>query len=704
MAEQGREDRAASEGELFRLLVENVVDYAIFVIDPEGLVRTWSHGAERLLGYREDEILGRAADVFFTPEDVRDDIPRLEMRQALDTGRGDDDRWHVRKDGTRFWVSGVMTPLRDEGGRLRGFAKIMRDRTEWWLAEQARLEGERRILSILESITDAFFAVDRDWRFTYLNRQAQKLIDPTSVGLVGLSMWEAYPGLVGSEFERAYRRAAEERVAVSVTSYYPDHDRWYEVHAYPSEDGLSVYFRDVTEPKRQEEEHARHVAASERQRRTYETALSNTPDFHYIFDLEGRFVYVNDALLGMWQKGLDEVLGRNLFEIGYPVDLAGLLHRKVQEVIDTKQPVRGETPFTSHLGERQYEYIFVPVLGAGGAVEAVAGSTRDITERKQAEIAVLAAKEEAENANMAKDHFLAVLSHELRTPLNPILLAVTSMLDRPCEPEELRPTLEMIRQNVALQARLIDDLLDVMRIVRGKMPLHWGVSDCHSLIRRAVEICRSEVHARGHRLILDLSAGEHCVNADSARLQQVLWNLLKNAVKFTPEGGTITVSTRNEDGPERADRHRGRRYRDRHRAGGPADDLGAVPAGGDDDYPQVRRPGAGAGDLQGGRRCPRRDAGGREPRRGQGDHVPGGVEDDAGNGRGRLRHRGGQVPAPVAHPLPEPPPYPAGGGRGGDLEADVPAPGRARASGHGGGHGRRRLGGGRGRRVRLDRQ
>jgi len=124
MAEQGREDRSSTEGELFRLLVENVVDYAIFVVDPEGLVRTWSHGAERLLGYTEEDILGRTADVFFTPEDVRDDIPRTERREALDTGRGDDDRWHVRKDGTRFWVSGVTTPLRDESGRLRGFAKV----------------------------------------------------------------------------------------------------------------------------------------------------------------------------------------------------------------------------------------------------------------------------------------------------------------------------------------------------------------------------------------------------------------------------------------------------------------------------------------------------------------------------------------------------------------------------------------------------
>ena len=146
------------------------------------------------------------------------------------------------------------------------------------------------------------------------------------------------------------------------------------------------------------------------------------------------------------------------------------------------------------------------------------------------------------------------MSHELRTPLNPILLAVTAMLERPEEGEQLRATLEMVRQNVNLQARLIDDLLDVMRIVRGKMPLHWEVADGHRLINQAIQVCQSEVLAKKIRIELDLSALEHHVNADPARLQQVFWNLIKNALKFTPAGGVVTIRTRNEhDGhaPER---------------------------------------------------------------------------------------------------------------------------------------------------------
>ncbi len=194
--------------------------------------------------------------------------------------------------------------------------------------------------------------------------------------------------------------------------------------------------------------------------------------------------------------------------------------------------------------ERRWFLMRADRFEAAGAVRAVIAH-ENITDRKRAEEAMRAAKDDAENANKAKDQFLAVLSHELRTPLNPILLAVSSMLDRPTSAEDLRPTLEMVRQNVNLQARLIDDLLDVMRIVQGKMPLHWGVVDLHAVIRRAVEICQAEIRVKGHHLLLDLSAEDHHVNADSARLQQVLWNLVKNAVKFTTVRGTIAVRTRN---------------------------------------------------------------------------------------------------------------------------------------------------------------
>ncbi len=158
------------------------------------------------------------------------------------------------------------------------------------------------------------------------------------------------------------------------------------------------------------------------------------------------------------------------------------------------------------------------------------------------------AREEAEAANRAKDRFLAVLSHELRTPLTPVLAEVSAMLDEPSTPHSVRPLLEMTRRNVELEARLIDDLLDISRIIQGKLRLDRKVVDAHALIQQALEICQGGIAAARLRVELDLQASRHFVEADAARLQQVAWNLIKNAVKFTPPGGFLAVRTHNDAG------------------------------------------------------------------------------------------------------------------------------------------------------------
>lgn len=154
------------------------------------------------------------------------------------------------------------------------------------------------------------------------------------------------------------------------------------------------------------------------------------------------------------------------------------------------------------------------------------------------------ARTEAERANLAKDRFLAMLSHELRTPLTPVL---TSLLGLELEdlPDEVRPALEMIRRNVELEARLIDDLLDLTRISKGKVQLSLELVDAHALLRNALEICHSEVEQKRLELDLDLSAELVQLEADPARLQQIFWNLIKNAIKFTPDGGKLFVRTIN---------------------------------------------------------------------------------------------------------------------------------------------------------------
>ena len=187
------------------------------------------------------------------------------------------------------------------------------------------------------------------------------------------------------------------------------------------------------------------------------------------------------------------------------------------------------------------------ILGTVLVFRDVSNSRRAMEERERLLI-------EAQAANAAKTQFLAVLSHELRTPLNPILLETSALLERDGDltTDELRATLEMVRRNVRLQARLIDDLLDVTRIGRGKLSLYVETTDCHRLIELALEISRraKDVSAREPRVRLRLEAAAHYVKADPARLQQVFWNLLSNAIKFTPEWGSVTVRTRNEPGED----------------------------------------------------------------------------------------------------------------------------------------------------------
>jgi HAMP domain-containing protein/signal transduction histidine kinase/ActR/RegA family two-component response regulator len=156
--------------------------------------------------------------------------------------------------------------------------------------------------------------------------------------------------------------------------------------------------------------------------------------------------------------------------------------------------------------------------------------------------------EEKARSNLAKDQFLAMLSHELRTPLTPVLASALALESEPELPTDIRESLQMIRRNVELEARLIDDLLDLTRIDRGKVQLNFEVVDAHTLLENALEICQPEIDRKHLRRSSDLAAQKVYMRADPARLQQIFWNLINNAVKFTPQNGQIAITTSNESG------------------------------------------------------------------------------------------------------------------------------------------------------------
>ena len=155
------------------------------------------------------------------------------------------------------------------------------------------------------------------------------------------------------------------------------------------------------------------------------------------------------------------------------------------------------------------------------------------------------ARAEAERASAAKDKFLAMLSHELRTPLTPVLASVATLEHEDSLPQGMQEPLQLIRRNVELEARLIDDLLDLTRISKGKVQLSFEIVDAHTLLRNALEICQFEIDGKKLELQTELQATKVFLRADPARLQQIFWNLIKNAVKFTPDGGKLAIRTSN---------------------------------------------------------------------------------------------------------------------------------------------------------------
>ncbi|HTU99059.1 MAG TPA: ATP-binding protein, partial [Luteitalea sp.] len=297
--------------------------------------------------------------------------------------------------------------------------------------------------------------------------------------------------------------------------------------------------RDITARVAAVSDLAQLTQTSEQQRRLYETILGTTPDLVYVFDLEHRFSYANRALLAMWGRTWAESAGRTCLELGYPDWHAAMHDREIEEVIATRRPIRGEVPFDGTNGRRMYDYIFMPVFGEDGEVEAIAGTTRDVTERTAAEATLRDREQRLAEANRVKDEFLATLSHELRTPLNAVLGWAHMLRTGPLPRQVEERALAAIERNARAQVRLVEELLDVSRIMTGKLVVRSDVVDLRRVVADAADAVRPAAKAKRLALLVTVPDVPVAVVGDAQRLQQIVWNLLSNAVKFTPDQGRI---------------------------------------------------------------------------------------------------------------------------------------------------------------------
>src|ERR1700677_1736126 len=286
------------------------------------------------------------------------------------------------------------------------------------------------------------------------------------------------------------------------------------------------------------------LRASEQQyRRLFETAK----DGILILNAKtGQIEDVNPFLVDLLGYSREEFIGKKLWELGPVKDVAA--SKTAFEELRTKEYIRYEDlPLETRKG-RLVPVEFVSNVYAVNGGHVIQCNIRDITLRKQAADELRQAKEEAEQANEAKTRFLGLLSHELRTPLNPVMMVIPAWKTEKRLPPELLADLEIIQRGVEVQTQLIDDLLDVTAITRGKIRLEFKPYDVHELLKYSIEVVQDQINERKLQVVMKLDAERSIVSTDFVRLAQVLWNLTRNAVKFTPAGGTITVSTSNEEG------------------------------------------------------------------------------------------------------------------------------------------------------------
>ncbi len=553
IAQRKRVEQALREAEEYlRLMVESVKDFAIFMADPQGRIVSWNPGAERLFGYVESEILGQHVNILFTPEDRAGGIPEREIATAAAKGRASDERWHQCKDGGRFFASGVVTPIFDEENKLRGFTKIARDITERKQAEEAVREAAVRLKAIVETAVDGIITIDEQGIIESMNPAAERIFGYTHEEAVGRDVAMLMSDPDQSEhnhYLENYLRTGRQEIIGTIREL---RGRRKDGAVFPmelavSETRLGVrriftgIVRDITDVKKAAEERLRLLNELEGERALLNSLLDNAPVGFGFFDHDLRYLRLNPALAEIGGVPIEDHIGRTLSEV-LP-DLSSQVSDSFRHVLRSGLSIVNKEVIaaTHRPGEERYWLCsFYPVKLPGGAVLGAGAVVTDIDDRKRMEEAL-------RDADQRKDQFLAMLAHELRNPLAPISNAVQIMqLEGPNGPN-FRWSTEVIEDQIKHMTRMVDDLLDVSRITRGKVDLQKETISLMEVVELAVEASRPLIDDYDHQLTVTLPPQPIIVDVDPARLAQVLSNLLNNAAKYTDERGHIALSAETAD-------------------------------------------------------------------------------------------------------------------------------------------------------------
>jgi len=519
-----------------------IMGEALLATDAEGRVTLLNPVAESLTGWTCREAKGLHLETVFRT--VNEEIRRTVENAATPAPRPVANGGHanharlIARDGTERFIDDSAAPIRDEQGNVLGSVRVFRDVSERRRLERLKTEARSYAHSIVETVPEALVVLDADLRVKAANRSFYQTFGVAPEETENQLLFDLGDG----QWNIPKLRKLLEEVLPQNTSF-----QEFEVeHTFPALGNRTVWLsarrlcregnaaetilfaiEDVTKRKQA----ARALEASEvRYRRLFETAQ----DAILILDADtGRIIDANPYLLVMLGYSHEDLLGKELWELGLFRDRAAsqAAMRQLQEQryiryedlpLETRHGTRKDVEFVSNVYEVDHQRV-------------IQCNIRDITDRKRAEAALKA-------ADRRKDEFLAMLAHELRNPLAPIRSGIEMMQRKGTDDPDVRWAHDVIERQVQQLTRLVDDLLDLSRISRGKITLRREPVDLAAVVARAVEISRPLIDARKHHLEVVLPDPAVLVDADPTRLAQVVSNLLNNAAKYTGEGGRIELT------------------------------------------------------------------------------------------------------------------------------------------------------------------